>query len=213
MTEEEWLACEDWTLMLNFIETRKSLRKLLLSNISVCHTLKPIIRDKQCIRALRVLEDMADKTVKEKDQQEAQNWARSSISQCPPANRASYYARCAVYNLTLIEGNHTVLSQTGNFLASLDATESKEPILKEGATRLRCVNSYCPVTLDPSWLTSTVVSLAQQIYDTRDFTAMPILADALQDAGCDNAQILEHCRGPGPHVKGCWVCDLCLNKS
>ncbi len=74
-------------------------------------------------------------------------------------------------------------------------------------------NPFHPITLDPSWLTSTVVSLARQIYDSRDFTAMPILADALQDAGCDNPQIVEHCQGPGSHVRGCWVCDLCLNKS
>jgi hypothetical protein len=51
------------------------------------------------------------------------------------------------------------------------------------------------------------------MYDTREFTAMPILADALMDAGCDNPQILEHCRGPGPHVCGCWCVDECLSKS
>jgi hypothetical protein len=62
------------------------------------------------------------------------------------------------------------------------------------------------------WRTSTAVTLAQQMYDSRDFSAMPILADALQDAGCDNADILDHCRGPGPHVRGCWVVDLVLGK-
>jgi hypothetical protein len=50
------------------------------------------------------------------------------------------------------------------------------------------------------------------MYDSRDFGAMPILADALQDAGCDNEDILDHCRGPGPHVCGCWVVDLVLGK-
>jgi hypothetical protein len=212
MTEPQWLACEDWTRMLDFVESRKSLRMLLLSNIAVCRALIPIIRDKQCIRAIRVLEDIADKTVTEKDQHEAQNWARSSISQCPPANRASYYARCAVYNLTLIEGNHAVLTQTGNFIAALDATENKEPILKDGANRLRCVNTFHPITLSPSWLTSTVVSLANQMYDSRDFSAMPILADALQDCGCVNEEILNHCRADQVHVRGCWCVDLLLAK-
>jgi hypothetical protein len=51
------------------------------------------------------------------------------------------------------------------------------------------------VTLDPSWLTATVLALARQMYDSRDFSPMPILADALQDAGCDNEEILNHCRG------------------
>ena len=73
-------------------------------------------------------------------------------------------------------------------------------------------NPFNPVTINPKWLTSTVVSLAQQMYDSRDFSAMPILADALQDSGCSNEDILNHCRGPGPHVRGCWVCDLCLGK-
>jgi len=62
------------------------------------------------------------------------------------------------------------------------------------------------------WRTSTVTSLAEQMYETRDFSAMPILADALQDAGCGDENILSHCRGAGPHVCGCWVVDLLLGK-
>ncbi|MCE9566325.1 MAG: hypothetical protein K8U57_30240 [Planctomycetes bacterium] len=74
-------------------------------------------------------------------------------------------------------------------------------------------NPFHPVTVDPAWLTSTVLPLARQMYDTRDFSAMPILADALQDAGCDNENILEHCRDAnGVHVRGCWVVDLVLGK-
>jgi hypothetical protein len=65
---------------------------------------------------------------------------------------------------------------------------------------------------DTRWRTETVLALARQMYESRDFTAMPILADALQDAECDNADILDHCRGPGPHVRGCWVVDLVLGK-
>jgi hypothetical protein len=73
-------------------------------------------------------------------------------------------------------------------------------------------NPFRPVTTDPSWLTSTVVTLARQMYESRDFSPMPILADALQDAGCDHADILNHCRGGGVHVRGCWVVDLLLGK-
>ncbi|WP_232069567.1 hypothetical protein [Gemmata massiliana] len=62
------------------------------------------------------------------------------------------------------------------------------------------------------WRTSTAVALAAQMYESRDFSAMPVLADALQDAGCDNADILNHCRGAGGHVRGCWVVDLVLGK-
>ncbi|MBA4192078.1 MAG: hypothetical protein C0467_29215 [Planctomycetaceae bacterium] len=75
-------------------------------------------------------------------------------------------------------------------------------------------NPFWPVTFDPVWLTSTVVSLAQSMYESRDFSAMPILADALQDAGCDDPDILNHCRDVNQvHVRGCWVVDLVIGKS
>ena len=77
-------------------------------------------------------------------------------------------------------------------------------------------NEFHSVTSDPSWLTwkdCTIRKLAQYIYRDRAFDRLLILADALEDAGCDNADILAHCRGPGPHVRGCWVVDLLLGKS
>jgi hypothetical protein len=73
-------------------------------------------------------------------------------------------------------------------------------------------NPFRPVALNPEWLTPTVTALARGMYDSRDFGAMPILADALQDAGCDSEDILSHCRSDGPHVRGCWVVDLVLGK-
>ncbi|MDB5310215.1 MAG: hypothetical protein JWO38_4417 [Gemmataceae bacterium] len=78
----------------------------------------------------------------------------------------------------------------------------------------KCIfgNPFRPVTAAPSWLSSTVTALARQMYDARDFSLMSVLADALQDAGCDHPDILAHCRGDGPHVRGCWVVDLVLGK-
>jgi hypothetical protein len=73
-------------------------------------------------------------------------------------------------------------------------------------------NPFRPVAFDPTWRTGTAVELARGMYEAREFAAMPILADALQDAGCDNEDVLTHCRGPGPHVRGCWVVDLVLGK-
>ncbi len=73
-------------------------------------------------------------------------------------------------------------------------------------------NPFNPPTFEPTWVTSTVRGLAEGIYDGRAFDRMPILADALEDAGCDNPDILAHCRGDGPHVRGCWVVDLVLGK-
>jgi hypothetical protein len=69
-------------------------------------------------------------------------------------------------------------------------------------------NPFRPVAFDSAWRTDTAVTLARQMYDSRDFGALPILADALQDAGCDNDDVLTHCRAAGAtHVRGCWVVD------
>jgi len=73
-------------------------------------------------------------------------------------------------------------------------------------------NSFCLVTSVAGWLNTNIVALAQAIYDERAFGRMPILADALEDAGCTDASILEHCRGGGVHARGCWVVDLVLGK-
>ncbi len=75
-------------------------------------------------------------------------------------------------------------------------------------------NPFRPVTFAPEWRTEAAVGIASQMYDSRDFGNMPILADALQDAGCEHADILAHCRDShGVHVRGCWVVDLVLGKS
>ncbi|WP_020472774.1 hypothetical protein [Zavarzinella formosa] len=72
---------------------------------------------------------------------------------------------------------------------------------------------FRPTSVEPFWLTSEVVALAQTIYEQRAFDRLPILADALEDAGCSNEDILTHLRGDGPHVRGCWALDLILGKS
>lgn len=74
-------------------------------------------------------------------------------------------------------------------------------------------NPFHPIEFNFSWRTDTSTAIAQQMYNSRDFTAMPILADALQDAGCEYDDILNHCRDAnGIHVRGCWVVDLVLGK-
>jgi hypothetical protein len=67
---------------------------------------------------------------------------------------------------------------------------------------------------DPQWTTSTVLALARQIYETGDFSPVPILADALQDAGCEDEMLLSCCRTRGNiHVRGNWVVDLILGRT
>ena len=77
-------------------------------------------------------------------------------------------------------------------------------------------NPFRPVCVSSSWLAwndGAIRKMAQVVYDDRAFDRLPLLADALEDAGCTDADILSHCRTPGEHVRGCWVVDLLLGKS
>lgn len=85
----------------------------------------------------------------------------------------------------------------------------------EQATLLRDVfgNPFRPVAFDAAgrlWKGGAIVDLARELYESRDFTRAPLLADLLEEAGCADTQIGDHLRGPGPHVRGCWVIDLVL---
>ncbi|MCI0459739.1 MAG: hypothetical protein L0Z62_22540 [Gemmataceae bacterium] len=95
-----------------------------------------------------------------------------------------------------------------------DGWETESEIQKAIANLLRDIfgNPFRPVTVDPARETSAVVALARSIYEERRFEDLPILADALEEAGCTDADLLGHCRGPGPHTRGCWVVDLLLGK-
>jgi hypothetical protein len=81
--------------------------------------------------------------------------------------------------------------------------------------RLRDIfgNPFRSAEFHPSWRTGTVVSLARHMYEGRDFSALPILADALEEAGCSCAELLEHCRDPAEHARGCWALDAILGRS
>jgi hypothetical protein len=92
------------------------------------------------------------------------------------------------------------------------------PVQKDQCELLREIigNPFRPVALNPAWLVwegGTVPDLALGIYDRRRFAEMPYLGDALEEAGCTRAEVLDHCRGPAKHVRGCWVLDLVLEFS
>lgn len=223
MTEEEWLKCDDWTRLLSFLQAHVGRRKLLLSNCAVCWALAPVIRHKQSFHALRVLEDYVDGVASEKELAVAHNWARSSLGQCPADWHGSYFARCAVCNLTITP--EAVLgyphgNESGNYHSALrEPNLSRVPVddlRARGVLGLRCVNGplpFRPVAFSTAWRTSDVMLLATGIYAERAFDRMPILADALQEADCDSDDILDHLRDPNAqHARGCWALDLVLGK-
>src|SRR5205085_2727130 len=71
-------------------------------------------------------------------------------------------------------------------------------------------NPFRSAALAPAWLAPRVLALAQTIYDDGAFDRLPVLAGALEEAGCHDDHILGHCLGPGPHARGCWLIDLIL---
>jgi hypothetical protein len=110
--------------------------------------------------------------------------------------------------MLLAQAAEPAVGDPGNFLQGVDRSILSSQVIKEIVG-----NPFRPAAIEPAWLTSTVVALARGIYDDRAFDRMPILGDALEDAGCDNADILAHCRDANAtHVRGCWVVDLVLGK-
>jgi hypothetical protein len=96
------------------------------------------------------------------------------------------------------------------------AAHDAEAIVQAGL--LRCILGnlfHPPPVLDPGWIVwqnGTIRKLAQAIYRDYAFDRLPILADALEEAGCTDAEILAHCRQPSEHARGCWVVDLLLGR-
>jgi hypothetical protein len=105
-----------------------------------------------------------------------------------------------------------VLSPWNGFLPPTPADAQREL-----AALVRDVmgNPFRPTVVDERWLAwngGTIVRVAEAVYAERAFERLPVLADALEDAGCNDADILGHLRGPGPHALGCWSLDLLLQK-
>jgi hypothetical protein len=189
MTEAEWLAATDPTPMLEFLHDGKaSDRKLLLFCLVWCPTYYR--EGAECERystAFRFAE--GDCGLDEL----RMAWIRDDDPAYP--SNASLPEKPFLWARALTRSKYQ--------LAGVPPGDQAPPLIREIFG-----NPFRPITVNPSWLTSDVVVLATGIYQDLAFDRMPILADALQDAGCDNGDILNHCRQPGEHVRGCWVVDL-----
>jgi hypothetical protein len=131
------------------------------------------------------------------------------------ATEASYYAAWVASDPSTALAAHSYFSPTP--AAEVTAAKSAEQAAQCSLLRDLFFNPFRPLpSIDQSWLlwnSGTIPRLAQATWHERRFGDLPILADALEEAGCDNADILAHCRQPGEHVRGCWVIDLLLGKS
>jgi hypothetical protein len=208
MTERQWLKCTDASEMYRFLWDRVSDRKFRLLGCHCCRQIWHLLVDERSKRAIEVQERYCDGSV-ERDELNVNHAAACDVWQAffrlSPATSQQSHAAYVAFLVTGSEPDPMV----GHVLT---LTKGKTAPQLVGFIRCMFGNPFRPVTFDPAWRTDTTLSLARQINESRDFSAMPILADALQDAGCDNDAILDHCRGPGPHVRGCWVVDLVLGK-
>ena len=209
MNEQEWLECTYPTAMLGYLGGTASNRKVRLFTVACCRSAWDRLVDDRSRRAVDVAEMFADGIVSETKAAAAADDAwnfrdelfDSGANQDPKMEETLQLANAAA--LTACQND---LFSGGIVLARI------EPTTQCSLFRDIFGNPFRPITIDPRWLTSNVVDLATAIYDERAFERMPILADALMDAGCDDEEIIAHCRGPGPHVRGCWLVDLLLGK-
>jgi hypothetical protein len=227
MTEQEWLAYTYPRPMLEFLRGKASDRKLRLFACACCRALDPDLGTSQLARAaIEAAERYVDGAECREELQAASRTA-AAASYAPWINsleegrfttdlekRQGWLARMARWaSDTRHAGAASRAAEAANdqwFITRL------QPPGWEGrlAFLLHDIfgNPFRPLTADPAWLTPSVVRLAEAIYDGRAFHRLPVLADALEEASCQNADILSHLRDPGPHVRGCWAVDLLLGK-
>lgn len=229
MTEQEWLAATDPTPMLEFLKGGASDRKLRHIMVHLAYELLSWHHDDATRKVITILDRYAEGCIAGEGLHDA---LRPFAASCPvladdgypwPVQDAARPAHSHVVSAALwlirrfIPPEMTVSSLsdlTGLRLSPKDADilsyfqwlvcKTLRDVM--GAARFR------PVTFEAAWQTPAVVSTAAAIYQDRAFDRMPILADALQDAGCDSLDILNHCRSEAQHVRGCWVVDLLLGK-
>jgi hypothetical protein len=228
MTEAEWLACAEPRLMLEFVTPAASERKARLLAVACCYRIWHLLSDTRSRQAVEVVERYADGLASDEQLVIASEIAGDAFASVPwePGGMpgAVKLAASAVWGATSSAAEPNILGvnpitdlATITAVQAGDAADDPEQERAAQARLLRDIfgNPFVPPTLDPGWLSwndGTVRKIAQAIYDDRAFDRLPILADALEDAGCDDADLLAHCRGDGPHVRGCWVVDLLLGK-
>ena len=222
MTEAKWLTCNDPQPMLVFLRGQASERKLRLFEVACCRSIWHLLTDERSRRLVEVAEQYADGHPKPPGPLESA--AMEAVSRFPTQSALFAAARTAVMTIwdyspdSLHYMNSSYPPMVRDALAvagnTAEAVPSEPPVQ---AALLRDIfgNPFRPISLDSAWLSwndATIPRLAQAVYNDRAFDRLPILADALEQAGCEDADILAHCRSDGPHVKGCWAMDLILRR-
>jgi hypothetical protein len=214
MTEAEWLALDDVLLLSRDNRLVSLSRRSAVLFGAACIRAAPGLAEQNCLRAAVAEAEKAADTG---------GWDGLTSIHCEAeaaCRKAEQWSAAHYWSLSAFWLTHDNVENRwlyfADFLYHAAASGTTIQNLRVTfAVLLRDIfgNPFRPVTFSPVWRTDTAVALARQMYESRDFSAMPILADALQDVGCDNEDILSHCRDPkATHVRGCWVVDLVLGK-
>jgi hypothetical protein len=214
MTEAEWLACDKpITLLINGPLTPR--RERLLA-VAFCRRIRGLLIDTNSLRSLDIIEAFADGNASPEELRLAWETAVENWDEFEFSTAFDDAQRQAVAAVTQSASPDDPLWYTLEFATNaVEMRGTHGTVVPSFVSICRDVvgNPFRPVALDPAWLTSDVLALARGIYEERAFDRMPILADALQDAGCTNEDVLTHCRDPKQvHVRGCWLLDLLLGK-
>ena len=198
MTQDDWEAGADPVRLLAFLHSRASDRKLRLLTAISCRRIPGLMDDERRRRAVEAAEQYADgvvgQTALDDARQALLDWG--DLVEQQDFHGGAYARVAAILTRPLMT----------------DTPPHEFPLITPAAVREIFGNPFRPVTPATSWLTPDVLDLASGIYRERAFDRLPILADALQDAGCDNEAVVCHCRSNELHVQGCWVLDLLLGK-
>ena len=205
MTELEWQTAFEPHAMLEFLQksVRVSARKLRLFAVACSQRVWPLI---DCLgrTAVELAEAFADGLAGPEE-------LRAARLACQGAGgQAAWYA--AATTPMIAARNAARSAQAGIANCALHGSLPEELFAQARLVREIFGDHFRQFFVDPAWLTPGVVKLAQMFYTDRAFDQMPRLADDLEKAGCDDHEFLSHCRGPGPHVRGCWTLDLVLGK-
>jgi hypothetical protein len=209
VTEQEWLACTDPQKMLEALRAsgKASDRKLRLFAVACCRRSWPLLTDERSREAVEVAERYADGLVNRRALRFAFSCAADAFAHAASTHTADPQAAAGVANAAHPEA--------GYYARCVTPRKGHPGFLRDLFGPL----PFRPVTVPPAWQTPQVVALAQAAYEQRgppagtlDLARLAVLAGALEEAGCDQADLLDHLRGPGPHVRGCWAVDLLLGK-
>jgi hypothetical protein len=217
MTETEWLACPDPVPMLEFLEGRLSDRKLRLFACACVRRIWPLLADERSRRAVEVAERFADGRAGREELAAACADADRAHAEAPrDANFRALDAapHTAEEDLSSSAADAAVCAADAVRIAADGNETAREEERRQQAVILRCVvgNPFRPSVINPTWRTPRVVELARGFCEGRSHNLQDQLADALRQAGCDDADVLAHCHEPAGHVPGCWVADSLMDK-